>query len=249
VNRLTGRRIVVVGGGSGIGAAIVRAFAAEAASIAVLDRHGADARRLAEEIGGRGFGVDLSDVRDTREVMEKAIAQLGGLDVLVNNPGTPRFSSLLELQPADLGNAFSLHTEAMLVTIQAAARAMIAFRTPSADCAGKVINVASTGGMSGGGQTHYAASKAAITALTRAAAHELGPHGITVNCLCPGYVVEETDALRGIPAEVARWSALSPLGRLGHPQDVARAAVFLASGESDYLTGDSLNVAGGMVMH
>jgi 3-oxoacyl-[acyl-carrier protein] reductase len=138
----------------------------------------------------------------------------------------------------------------MLVTIQIAARAMIAYRTPSDECAGKVVNVAGTCGTSAwGGQAHYAAAKAAVVALTRAAAHELGPHGITVNCLCPGAVRSEMGSAVRTAPDVAAWSALSPLGRLAEPEDVARAALFLASSDSDFLTGDALDVAGGMALH
>jgi 3-oxoacyl-[acyl-carrier protein] reductase len=112
---------------------------------------------------------------------------------------------------------------------------------------GAVVNNASVlGWRAQAGQAHYAAAKAAVMALTKAAAHELGAHGITVNCLCPGYVLD--DRGRG-PAPADSWSALSPLGRLAEPQDVARAALFLASSDSDYLTGDALNVSGGMSLH
>ena len=249
VNRLAGRRVIVSGGGQGIGAAIARTFAEEGAHVAVLDGCAEAAARLAEQIGAWGYAVDLSDVRGTREVMDRATGRLGGLDVLVNNAGVMRFSALLDMEPAELGEVFDLGTRAMLITTQVAARSMIAFRTPSADCAGKVINVAGMGGTSGGGQAHYAASKAAVMALTRAAAHELRPHGITVNCLCPGYVLDEMDPACRAPAQADSWSALSPLGRLAEPGDVARAALFLASSDSDYLTGDALNVAGGMVLH
>jgi NAD(P)-dependent dehydrogenase (short-subunit alcohol dehydrogenase family) len=249
VNRLAGRRALVTGGGSGIGAAIVRTFAGEGAAVAVLDGCAEAAVRVADEIGGRAYAVDLADVAGTRAVMDRAIARLGGLDVLVNDAGVMRFSALLDLEPADCGEVFALGTRAMLVTTQVAARAMISFRTPSADSAGKVINVAGVGGVGDGdgGQAHYAASKAAIMALTRGAAHELGPHGITVNCLCPGVVLEAVPGCA--PDRVDAWSALSPLGRLAEPEDVARAALFLASSDSDYLTGDALNVSGGMLLH
>ena len=213
VNRLAGRRVIVTGGAQGIGAAIVRTFVEEGASVAILDGCAEAAARLAEQIGARAYAVDLTDVGGTREVMERATGRLGGLDVLVNNAGVMRFSALLDMEPAELGEIFDMGTRAMLITTQVAARSMIAFRTPSDDCAGKVINVAGMGGTSGGGQAHYAASKAAVMALTRAAAHELGAHGITVNCLCPGYVLDEMGAggsrarrlvVRAVPARPPR---------------------------------------------
>ena len=247
MKRLAGRRVIVSGGGQGIGAAIVRTFAGEAARIAVLDGCAEAAGRIAEEVGGLAYAVDLADVAGTREVMDRAITRLGGIDVLVNNAGVLRFSALLDMEQLDFREGFTLGTQAMLVTTQAAARAMIGFRTPSADCAGKVINIAGVGGTGGGGQAHYAASKAAVMALTRAAAHELGPHGITVNCLCPGYSLDDLPGVRADRAD--SWSALSPLGRLAEPHDVARAALFLASSDSDYLTGDALNICGGMQLH
>jgi NAD(P)-dependent dehydrogenase (short-subunit alcohol dehydrogenase family) len=249
MNRLSGRRVVVTGGAQRIGAAIVRTLAREGADVTVLDGCAEAAARLAEQVGGRAYVADLSDAGATREAMEKAIARLGGLDVLVNNAGVLRFSALLDMEPAELGEVFGLGTRAMLITSQVAARAMIAFRTPSADCAGKIINVAGLGGTRGGGQAHYAAAKAAVVALTRAAAHELGPHGITVNCVCPGYLLDETDRAGQAPGYADSWSAPSPLGRLAEPEDVARAALFLASSDSDYLTGDALNVTGGMLLH
>ena len=248
--RLAGRRVLVTGGARGIGAAIVRVFAAEGARVAVLDRLAGDAARIAEAAGGRGYGVDLADVRAAREVTEKAVADLGGVDVLVNNAGVLRSGPLLELDPAEWDEVFAVNVRAMLVTTQVAARSMIAARPPSADCAGKIVNMASMGGKAGGaGQAHYAASKAAVIGLTRASAEELGPHGITVNCLCPGYVLTEMGAATRTAADVAAWSARSPLGRLAEPDDVARAALFLASADSDYLTGDAINVTGGMVTH
>ncbi|MGK5113829.1 MULTISPECIES: SDR family NAD(P)-dependent oxidoreductase [unclassified Geodermatophilus] len=245
--RLAGRRVVVTGGAEGIGAAIVRAFADEGATVAVVDPRGESAGRLAAEVGGRAYRADLTDPLDTREAMEKAIGRLGGVDVLVTCAGEQRYAPLLEMDPVDLGDAFTLPTQSMLVAIQAAACAMVGFRAPGDDAVGKIVAVTSAGGPGGGGPAHHAAAKAAVVALTRAAAQELGPHGITVNCLCPGNVLHGTAARSR--REVAEWSAHSPLGRPGEPQDVARAALFLASSDSDYLTGDALNVAGGMALH
>jgi len=250
VGRLSGRRVVVTGGARGIGEAIVRSFAAEGGRVAVLDRRYEEAAVLAKSVGGLALEVDLADVRATTEGMDRAIGGLGGVDVLVNTAGVLRYGNLLELRPEDWDEVFAVNTRAMLVTTQIAARAMIAYRTPASDCAGKVVNVAGTCGTSAwGGQAHYAAAKAAVVALTRAAAHELGPHGITVNCLCPGPVRSEMETTARTAPDVAAWSALSPLGRLAEPDDVARAALFLASTDSDFLTGDALDVAGGMALH
>jgi NAD(P)-dependent dehydrogenase (short-subunit alcohol dehydrogenase family) len=247
--RLSGRRVVVTGGAAGIGAAIVRSFADEAATVAVLDPRADAAARLAAEVGGRAYPVDLADPVDTREAMEKAVAGLGGLDVLVACAGEQRYAPLLEMDPLEPGGAFPLPVQSMLSAVQAAACAMVGFRTPGDDCVGKIVTVSSAGGPSDGGPAHHAAAKATVVALTRAAAQELGPHGITVNCLCPGYVLHSTEAAVRDRRDVAAWSALSPLGRPGEPQDVARAALFLASSDSDYLTGDALNVAGGVLVH
>jgi 3-oxoacyl-[acyl-carrier protein] reductase len=249
MSRLTGRRVIVTGGGHGIGAAIVRAFAAEDAKIAVLDGGAEAAAHVAADIGGHAYAADLTDVAVTRDMMDRAIGRLGGLDVLVNNAGVMRFSALLDMEPAELGDPFALGTRAMLVTTQVAARSMVAFRTPSDDCAGKVINIAGVCGTADGGQAHYAAAKAAVMALTRACAHELGPHGITVNCICPGFVRDAMDLTGCTPGRADPWSALSPLGRIADPGDIARAALYLASNDSDYLTGDALNVSGGMALH
>ncbi|WP_369137222.1 SDR family NAD(P)-dependent oxidoreductase [Modestobacter versicolor] len=247
MTRLAGRRVVVTGAARGIGAEIARTFAAEGARLALLDRLDDEVAQVAAEVGGRGYAVDLADVAATREVTGKAVAELGGVDVLVNNAGVLRFAPLLEIDPAEWDEVFAVNTRAMLVTTQVAVRAMAA--DPVAGVR-KIVNMASMGGKAGGaGQAHYAASKAAVIALTRASAAEFGPLGITVNCLCPGYVLTEMGAATRTADDVAAWSARSPLGRLGEPRDVARAALFLASSDSDYLTGDAINVTGGMITH
>jgi 3-oxoacyl-[acyl-carrier protein] reductase len=249
VNRRAGRRVIVTGGGQGLGAAVAHAFAAGDARVAVLDGCAEAAAKVADDIGGHGYAADLSDVAGTRDVMDRAIGRLGGLDVLVNNAGVMRFSALLDMDPAELGDPFGLGIQAMLVTTRFAALNMIAFRTPSVDCAGKIINIAGVSGTEVGGQAHYAAAKAAVMALTRACAHELDPHGITVNCICPGYVLDAMHLPGPAPGRGDSWSALSPLGRLADSGDIARAALFLASDDSDYLTGDALDVSGGMALH
>ncbi len=242
--RLAGRRALITGAARGIGAEIARSFRREGADLALLD---IDVERLAttaSEVGGSVHGVDLADTEATVAVVEQAIGKLGGLDILVNNAGILKMAPLLEIDPADWDQTFAVNVRAMLITIQVAAKAMI----PNAH--GSIINMASMGGKVGGrNQAHYAASKAAVISLTQVAAKELGPHGITVNCICPGYVLTEMGAATRTEEMVREWSAKSPLGRLAEPSDVANMAVFLASDEASYCTGQAMNVTGGMVMH
>ena len=244
VGVLAGRRVVVTGAARGIGASIARRFAAEGAVVTVLDRLVEQGRAVADEVGGSFVEVDLADPDHTRAATETAIADLGGLDILVNNGGVLRFASLLDISVPDWNAMFAVNTTSMLVTTQVAARAMI-----SAGNGGKIINMASMAAKAGGaGQAHYAASKAAVAALTRCSALELGEHRITVNCLCPGYVLTEMGAATRTEADIAAWSSLSPLGRLADPEDVAGVALFLAGRDGDYLTGQAVNVTGGMIM-
>jgi NAD(P)-dependent dehydrogenase (short-subunit alcohol dehydrogenase family) len=150
----------------------------------------------------------------------------------------------LAITTDDWDRTFAVNVRSMLCTIQAA--------VPYLQDAGggKIVNMASMGGKVGApGQAHYASSKAAVIELTRVAAMELGPLGITVNCICPGYVLTEMGAATRTPEMVAAWTAKSPLGRLASTDDVAAMALFLASADGDYCTGQAMNVTGGMVMH
>jgi 3-oxoacyl-[acyl-carrier protein] reductase len=244
-HRLVGKRIVVTGGARGIGAEIARRCAVEGAEISVLDRLAEQGTALAQELGCHFVPVDLTDHTNTTDALQHAIEKLDGIDVLVNNAGILRFSPLLDISVEEWNTMFAINTTAMLVTTQIAAKSMIAAGT-----GGKIINLASMAGKTGGaGQGHYAASKAAVIALTRVTALELGASGITANCICPGYVLTEMGASTRTDDDVAEWSSYSPLGRLADPSDVAGVAAFLASSDADYMTGQALNVTGGMVMH
>jgi NAD(P)-dependent dehydrogenase (short-subunit alcohol dehydrogenase family) len=243
--RLTGRRAIVTGGARGIGAAIAATFVAEGADIVVLDLPGEPLDDVAARLGAREIGVDLGDVQATTTATSEAIGRLGGVDVLVNNAGILSFAPLLEITAQQWDDTFAINTRAMLLTTQVAARAMIGQRG-----GGSIVNMASMGGKVGSPrQAHYAASKAAVIALTRVAAMELGEHRIRVNCICPGYVLTEMGAATRTAEMVAAWSAMSPLGRCAEPDDVARMALFLASDDSAYCTGQAMNVTGGMIMH
>jgi len=243
--RLSQKRVIVTGGARGIGGEIATRFAAEGAHVGVLDRLVELGTAKADEIGGTFHEVDLLDPVATANATAAAIDDLGGVDVLVNSAGILRFSSLLDLTVQDWNETFSINTRAMLTTMQACARWMMAN-----GAGGKIVNLASMAAKKGGaGEGAYPASKAAVVALTRQAALEWGCHGITANSLCPGYILTEMGAETRTPEDVATWSSYSPLGRLGEAADVAAVALFLATSDSDYLTGQAINVTGGMVMH
>jgi 3-oxoacyl-[acyl-carrier protein] reductase len=243
-SRLAGRRALVTGAARGIGAAIAASFVAEGADVVVLDLPGDALKTAAHRLGAHSVGVDLRDVDGTRAATGEAIALLGGIDVLVNNAGILTFAALMDITAEQWDDTFAVNTRSMLLTTQVAAAAMIA-----QGGGGSIVNMASMGGKVGSPrQAHYAASKAAVIALTRVAAMELGEHQIRVNCICPGYVLTEMGAATRTAEMVAGWSAMSPLGRCGEPDDVARMALFLASDDSAYCTGQAMNVTGGMVM-
>lgn len=243
--RLAGARVVVTGGARGIGGEIAARYSAEGARVVLLDRLVDEGTAHAASIGGVFLEVDLADPVSAQSVTEEAVARLGGVDILVNSAGIFRLTPLLDITVADWNLMFSINARAMLTTMQVAVRSMLA-----AGHGGKIINLASMAAKKGGAmEGHYAASKAAVVALTRAAALEWGVHGITANALCPGYIMTEMGAGSRTEADIALWSSYSPLGRLGQASDVANVALFLASSDADYLTGQAINVTGGMVMH
>ena len=245
MTRLAGRRAVVTGAARGIGYAIARRFTDEGAAVALVD---VDRNRVREAgatlAGAPAVVADLADPAQARAAVDEAADRLGGVDILVNNAGILLMAPLLEITPDDWDRAFAVNVRSMLCTIQAAVPYML--KTGG----GKIVNMASMGGKVGSpGQAHYASSKAAVIELTRVAAMELGPLGITVNCICPGYVLTEMGAATRTPEMVTGWTAKSPLGRLASPGDVAAMALFLASPDGDYCTGQAMNVTGGMIMH
>ncbi|MDR6689834.1 3-oxoacyl-[acyl-carrier protein] reductase [Microbacterium sp. 1154] len=233
------QRVIVTGGSGGIGAAIVERFLTDGARVAVLDR-----RPPAGDTASLFFSVDLRDPLDTRRAVGEAIAALGGVDVLVNCAGVFQHVSLLDITVDDWDLVLDINARATLVTMQAAVPVMLEARS------GAIVNIASMAAkQGGGGEGHYAASKAAVVALTRAGAQEWGCHGVRVNAVCPGYVLTDMGADTRSEDDVRTWSAKSPLGRLGAPEDVAGVTHFLASPAGGYLTGQAINVTGGMIMH
>jgi 3-oxoacyl-[acyl-carrier protein] reductase len=237
--------VIVTGGARGIGGEIAARFRADGANVAILDLLEDPGAAHAESLGASFHPVDLADAEAARAATSAAIERLGGVDVLVNSAGILRKAPMLEIGLENWDATFDINARATFLTMQLAASRMIEQGT-----GGRIVNIASMAAKTGGAlEAHYAASKAAVVALTRVAAIEWGVHNITVNCLCPGYVLTPMGADTRTDADVAEWSSYAALGRLGEPSDVAGVAAFLASSDASYLTGQAINVCGGMVFH
>lgn len=233
---------IVTGAAQGIGLAVARRLLDEGMTVTIIDRS-PSVVETAAELGSACHGriVDLGDVAQTRRVAQESIEEMGGLWLLVNNAGIFAKVPILKIDPADWDTMMAINVRSMLVMLQECAPPM------AAAGGGRIINQASMAAKLGTpGEAHYAASKAAVVALTRIAAQEFGPDQITVNSICPGYVLTEMGADTRDPVQVAEWTAKSPLARLASPDDVANAIVFLASEQAGYITGEALNISGGM---
>jgi len=236
---LDGRRCLVTGAARGIGRYVAANLIAEGMRATILDMD-PDVQRVARELGAQSIVVDLCDDDAVRD----ALAVSMGDDpfwLLVNNAGVFAKTPLLDMSLNEWDHLHQVNVRAMVVTMQAI--------TPSMRIVGggRVVNMASMAAKRGTpGEAAYAASKAGVVALSRIAAMELGSYGITVNSICPGYVLTEMGAATRSADEVAAWTALSPLGRLGTPADLAAVVAFLASDDGSYITGQALNVTGGM---
>jgi len=236
---------MVTGAGRGIGRAIATELACGmGAHVAVLDRDYEHALEVAAEItcGAKGFRVDVVDTAAIEACVAEVERDLGPIEVLVNNAGVTRDNLLARLSDEQWDTVMDVNLKGAYRTMKAVARGMMKRRS------GRIINVASVVGLVGNkGQANYAASKAGLIGLTKAAAKELASRNIRVNAVAPGFI--ETDMTAGLSAEArGALSAQIALGRLGAPQDVASAVAFLASDAASYITGQVIVVDGGMVM-
>ena len=254
---------LVTGGARGIGRAIALRYAREGAAVFIADVDLAGAQAVAAQIRAAGGSADgcLTDVGQPEEsaaMVAQAVSRFGRLDLMVNNAGVIRVSRLLDLTPEDWDFNNDVNARGLFFALQAGARQMLAQSPRGSGLRGKIINIASIGGRIGRPMfAAYAASKAAAISITQSAAAALAPE-ITVNAICPGVV--DTDMWRKIDRE---WTAIDgrapgaawadrirgiPMGRPETPEDLAGMAVFLAGPDSDYITGQSYNVEGGLVM-
>lgn len=241
---LAGRVAFVTGSTRGIGRAIAAVLHRAGAKVAVVGRDPERARAAAAELGEHTVGVacDVSDAAQVEAAVEAAETALGPVDILVNNAGLARDQILLRMSEADWDAVLDANLKGAFLTTRAVTRGMLKRR------AGRIVNIASVVGLSGNkGQANYAASKAGLIGFTKAVAKEYASRNILVNCVAPGFI--ETDMTAGLPVE-AREPLLQriPLGRLGRPEDVAGAVLFLASDLAGYVTGQVLVVDGGMII-
>ncbi|MBY0329575.1 MAG: SDR family oxidoreductase [Acetobacteraceae bacterium] len=252
---LDGRTALVTGGGAGIGRAIALRLAAEGCDIGILDLDLAGAEATAAEARALGRAAHAASgnvgERASAEAAVAALsAALGRVDILVNNAGILRTSPFLETTDAEWRGTFAVNLDGAFHCCQAVLPGMVARR------AGAVVNVASWTGKKGvPNHAAYSASKFALIGLTQAIAGEMAAHGIRVNAVCPGIIVEtrmreeaeERNRAQGLP-DVATRLASIPLRRAGYPEDVANLVAFLASDQAAYMTGQAVNVTGGLWM-
>jgi 3-oxoacyl-[acyl-carrier protein] reductase len=245
---LEGKSALVTGGGTGIGRAIAIALAQRGANVAVANRSSIEAARGVaceiESLGRKSLALqgDVAIAEDAENFVKQVLTSFGSLDILVNNAGTTRDSLLVRMSEADWDTVLDTNLKGAFLVTRAAIKVMMKQRS------GKIVNVSSVMGMVGNpGQANYSASKAGLLGLTRSIAKEVGSRSIQVNAIAPGFI--DTSMTEFLSAEV-RESLIQriPAGRLGKPEDVVGAVVFLCSSAADYITGHTLTVDGGMTI-
>jgi 3-oxoacyl-[acyl-carrier protein] reductase len=247
--RLAGRTAVVTGAARGIGAATAGRLAAEGARVLLADLDGKGAEASAahiREAGGKALSAacDVGKPDDIEALFERAKSELGRLDILVANAGVARVAPFLEHSLKDWELVLRVNLTGVFLCGQAAARLMV--ESKAKGTTGAIVNIASISGQRGGsGRAAYGASKAGVIGLTKVMAVDLAGHGIRVNAIAPGPIETEMVKSAHNAAQREAYHRLTPLARYGREQEIANAALFLASDEASYVTGHTLNVDGG----
>ena len=245
---LEGKTAVITGGSRGIGKAIALRFATEGANIAITDIIDNEAftetvkEIAATGVKAKGYISDASLLVEAENVIEQIVSDFGTIDILVNNAGITRDTLLMRMTEEQWDQVLTVNLKSVFNLTKAAIRPMMKQKK------GSIINMSSVVGVSGNaGQSNYSASKAGILGFTKSVAKELGSRSVRCNAIAPGFII--TEMTGKLPEEVkADWISKIPLRRGGTPEDVADVAVFLASDLSSYVTGQTVNVCGGMVM-
>lgn len=241
---LTGMTALVTGASGGIGSAIAQALAGQGARLAVSGSNVAKLDAFRDTLGGDHVAVpcDLSDGAAVDALVPQAVDALGKLDVLVNNGGITRDNLVMRMKDEEWDAVIRVNLEAAFRLARAAARPMMKARF------GRIVSITSVVGTTGNpGQANYAASKGALTAMSKALAQELASRGITVNCVAPGFIASPMTA--GLPdPQKDALNARIPAGKMGEGADIGAAVAYLASREAGYVTGQTLHVNGGMAM-
>ncbi len=241
---LTGRRALVTGASGGIGGAVARALHAQGATVALCGTRVAPLEALAADLGERAFVTpcDLSDGAAVDALPKQAAEAMGGLDILVNNAGITRDNLFMRMSDAEWDAVIAVNLTAAFRLMRASVRGMMKARW------GRIVSVTSIVGVTGNpGQGNYAASKAGLIGMSKSLAAEVASRAITVNCVAPGFIeTAMTGALNA--AQKEKLLGAIPAGRMGAPEEIASAVVYLASDEGAYVTGQTLHVNGGMAM-
>ena len=241
---LSDKKALVTGASGGIGGAIADALHAQGATLTLAGRKKEALERLAGELGDRAHVItgDLGDADSADAMLAAAAEGMDGIDILVNNAGLTRDNLAMRIKDEDWQQVINVNLTASFRLSRAVLRGMMKARW------GRIINITSIVGVTGNpGQANYAASKAGIIGMSKSLASEVATRGITVNCIAPGFI--ETAMTESLGADQhAKLMESVPAGRLGTPEDVAACAVFLASDEASYVTGQTLHVNGGMAM-
>ncbi len=243
---LTGKNALVTGATGGIGGAIARALHGRGATVAISGRQVDKLEALAAELKERVHVVpcDLADKAQVAGLVDAAIKKLGRLDILVNNAGLTKDNLFMVMKDEQWDDVIAVNLTSTFMLMRAATRAMMRGKTGY----GRIINISSVSGIVGNpGQGNYAASKAGMIGMTKSLAREVASRGITANCIAPGFIsTPMTDVLT--EQQVTTVMNAIPAQKFGTPDDIAAAAVYLASTEAAYVTGQTLHVNGGMVM-
>jgi len=247
MGRFDGRVAVITGAARGIGFATAQRFCAEGAKVAVIDLDEGSAAEAAARLDGEaiGIGCDVSDAAAVEAAFERIVVELGGVHILVNNAGVTRDNLLFKMTEADWDIVMGVHLKGAFLMSKAAQQHFVAQKY------GKIVDLSSVSAYGNRGQANYAAAKMGIQGFTRTLAIELGPYGVNVNAVAPGFIATEMtdDTARRLGMEVEEFRELSaqanPVKRVGLPEDIASAVAFLSSDEASYVTGQTLLVDGG----